>query len=543
MKHLSKLLALLLVACMCLTLLAACAKEEKADTPAEPDVEAPETPDEPDTPEKTDTPDEPETPDEPDEDEDDEEVVEIVMSILDMKGNLGECADKIEAAVNEISVPEIGVSVDIRYLGFGDYATQVSLMITSGETFDLVNIVPLSGIYFNDMYANGQLMDISSYLAEDYAADLMALMGDYIGAYSFGDGIYGVPTYRIYSTDMFVVMRKDILEELNMVELAENMTTCSELEEIFQAVTDNTDLYAVGGQRYIPPTTTYFCVAEENFADSIVWDNLGDSLGALFVDENGNMSNAYAHPAFKAQCERMVEWDQKGYIWPDSLTNDEHTDTIMKQNLIFSKIDGSEVGVEVSKKQATGYDVVCPKIASGMVTNSRLVAFGLGVPVTSNEPEAAVKFMDLLYKTPELNTILAFGIEGEDFVTLPSGEIEYPDGVDSNSVEYHNNDYLVGNQFLVAPWNGQGGDFREYSLSVNESAEISPYLGFTIDTSNLATEIAGISACVDEFRPMLTTGGYTDELYQEFLDKLDVAGAQTYIDTLQEQLTGWLNNQ
>ncbi len=536
MKHLSKLLALLLVACMCLTLLAACAKEEK---PAEPNT--PDAAGTPGAPEEPASPDEPATPEEP-EGDDEGDIVDITMAILDMKGTNGEVHEKIENAINAIAGPEIGVNVHIKFIGVGEYPTQISLMISGGEVLDLVNIVPLGGIYFNDMYANGQLMDISSYLAEDYAADLMALMGDYIGAYSFGGKTYGVPTYRIYTTDMYLIMRKDILEDLGMVEAAQNAATLTEFEAIFDAVRDNTDLYPLGGMRNIAPVTSYYCLASENKADAIVWDNLGDNQALLFVDNDGNISNAYCHEAFKTQCERVVEWDQKGYIWPDTLTNNEHTDTIMKQNLIFAKYDGSEFGVETAKKESTGYDVVANNVAPGMVTNSLLIAFGIGVPVTAEEPEAAVKFMDLMYKNAEIMDILTWGIDGEDYVRLDSGEITYPDGLDPNSVEYHNADYLIGNQFLDSPWVGNGGDFRARALEVNDKAAISPYLGFTIDVSGLANEIAGISATIDEFRPALTCGQYTEALYQDFLEKLDIAGAQTYIDTCQQQLTDWISN-
>ncbi len=543
MKTWKKLLSLLLVAALCLALLAACASKTETqpeDTPTqEPqDSEPAENPQDGEAPAETSEDENPAPAEDPDDGEEDE-TVEIVMAILDMKGDNSNYDAKIEEAVNAITGPAIGVTVDLKYYDYGNYATQISLAVSGGEVLDLVNIVPLPGIAFNELYSNGELLDISSYLAEDYAKDLMNVVGDYVGGYSIGGGIYAVPTYRIYTSDNYIVMRKDILEELGMVELAENLSTQTELDQIFGAVKQNTDLYPIGGSKRLESPTSYRCFHVENFADSLSWDNLGDSTYLLMTDKDGHVFNGFTDPSFEQMCQNFTGWMEKGYIWPDTITNEDTSDSIIKQGVIFCTMDLSEYGVEVAKKETTGYEVVCPRVAYGEVTNSRVIGFGLGVPVTSEEPEAAIRFLNLLYNSSELMNILTWGIEGEDYVTLPTGEIDYPEGLDPSTVEYHNADYLLGNQFLDAPWAGNGGDFRARALEVNENAQISPYLSFALDVSALGDQITAIGSVVDEYTPNLISGYYTPELYQQFVEKLEAAGAQTYIDACQTQLDAW----
>jgi len=46
--------------------------------------------------------------------------------------------EAVEAAMNEISIPEIGVEVELYPLGFSEASQQVGLMISGGQQLDLI---------------------------------------------------------------------------------------------------------------------------------------------------------------------------------------------------------------------------------------------------------------------------------------------------------------------------------------------------------------------------------------------------------------------
>ncbi len=538
MKKLKSLLALLLVAALCLTLLAACSKKD--DAPANTPAETPEEPEQPDeTPEEPEEPEESEEPDEP------EEIEEITMSVFDL-GGIGPYKDKVEAAINEISEAEIGVHVTFEYWDAGSYVTQIGLAMAGGTPLDIVALIPIGGASLSTLYANGQLMDISSYLAQDYASDMMDIVSDYISVYTFEGSIYGVPTYRIYAANQYLIMRKDILEELGKVEYAENMTNWQEFADLLYEVRDNYDDIwpLVGGTDHDVLTSTVVLFPElttgGSFDTNVLYDRLGDTLNILWTDSEGNVGLNYLQPAYIDVEKNMAEWMAEGLIYPDTAINIEAQDTLMKQGIDFANYQGSEVGVEIAKQASTGHELVCRQVAPAMVTTAQLNVWGMGVPVIAENPEAAVKFMNLLYSNQQIMNTLVYGVEGDDWYLTETGEADYPDGKTAETAEYHYKDWMLGNQFLLYPWAGQGPDFREVAQQANEDAVKSPYLGFALNVSGMDTTIASITSVYGQYHPALVSGQYTDALQEEYVAAMEAAGVNDYVAMAQEQLDAFL---
>ena len=122
---------------------------------------------------------------------------------------------------------------------------------------------------------------------------------------------------------------------------------------------------------------------------------------------------------------------------------------------------------------------------------------------------------------------------------LPSGEADYPEGLEQSTVEYHEADWLFDIQTLVHPWAGNGADYRELAEQANAACDVSPYLGFTADTTGLDTLTASLTAVQNQHAASMHCGLYTPEEYQSFLKKLDIAGLPDYVAAFQEQLDAW----
>ena len=105
---------------------------------------------------------------------------------------------------------------------------------------------------------------------------------------------------------------------------------------------------------------------------------------------------------------------------------------------------------------------------------------------------------------------------------------------------YHSDDFLIGNQFLALPWDGNSVTMREESLDQMEAAPISAYLGFTANTDSIATEVSALSNVYLEFGPQIETGMAAPEVYDQFVERLYSNGAQKVIDEYQRQLDEWI---
>ncbi len=534
MKKFKAILALVLVACLFVTLFAACAQNEEKpstgnDKPANTDSNtnnnASNDNDAPPADDGEETPVEDEAL-VPFEDE-----VELKIVLYDMRSTGEDFGDAIEAYANTITKETLNVVVDYSWVNSGNWASKVDVALSAGERYDVINLNPVTKV--TKLYPQGLLMAIEEYI-DDYAPGAYELTKEYIGTYTFGGSIYGFPTVRNYCKNGYILMRTDVLEELGMVEKAENMTSWSEYEEILAAVKANYEgVYF--GNGLSTPTAADNKIAGDSFSDAFPVDSMGDPLGYLYVDQDsGKVVISQKDEYYVVMLEMMKRWVDNGYVWPDSAITTEFVDDVQKQGVIFSNICGSEHGVEVTKESAYGFDITVAQYVTGMVKTTQPVFTGIAVPITCEEPEAAVAWINELYTNADLQMALIYGVPGEDY-NVENGEV-----VRLKEKGYLNVDFVLGNSLLLTPLKGNGADFYEKVGEINRVSAKSNYLGFIFDTGEYDLVISQLTAVGDQYSATLSYGGYTPELLAEYVSKLEAAGIDEYAAACQEQLDAWV---
>ncbi|MBR2782507.1 MAG: DUF3502 domain-containing protein [Oscillospiraceae bacterium] len=542
MKKFKAVLALALAVILCLGLLAACAQSEtpaKTDEPAKSDT-APAKTDT--TPAKTeDKQDDAQTDEQPATEETDPikarlgddwdyDVDTLVFYILDDSGKNADYANKIQNAMNEYLEP-YGINLELRWGQYGSYPTSVSMDVYSGQHVDIAMMYPGRDGNFLNWYTDGMLMEIGDYLNE-YAPDLMELMGEYMGAVTYEGGIYGVPTMRILSSNPYFIFRKDYIEQLGLLEAAENCKSWSDLEQILIAIKDS-DLgaYPING---INGQGGFFSGSHDAWSEGITLENL-DTLSMTHTQDD-TVYLMQEMDLVVDQWKRAAEWKDKGYIYPDAMYTQALPDELLSAGVVAGYLAQSEYGVEATKKANLGFDVVAIMPCAGKVTGGSLRRFGWVMPSTCEYPEKAALVMNFMYTDPYFNNLMAWGIEGEDWVEK-DGEACYPD--DMSKATYHNRDFIVGNQFLVMPWEGNGADYRELSKKVNDEAPVSEYATFSFVYEGFEDLVTGVSAVRDIYDAQMTNGFYTDEVYQNYVNDLKEAHVDDYVAEIQRQIDAW----
>ena len=474
------------------------------------------------------------------------DIVEINMVNLGFFGENGK--EEVLEAINAISEKEIGVHLNFTTLDIQSYMTQVPLMITdTSNPIDLVLSTAIPTTSFATFTAQNQLMDISGYL-EEYAPETLELMSEYLPATTIGDAVYAIPCYRIYNSSYYLVMRMDILEELGLTEQAKAISSWPEAKAVLQAVHD--------AQDSLPPelqTTAEICnmdthgnvmlgmyvdPAADNFADDFGFDTLGDSNRIIMVDENDNkVVNFFATEDYKKILERVKDWYDSDLVYKDSATSQDGADQNMAHGITFAYCVQSEIGVEQAKKNETGYDVLCVPYVDVPIQTGNGNSWAWGVPVTSEEPEAAVAFMNLMYTNPEIENLLVYGVEGRDYELNDAGEACL-----LPTKEYQSSDFFWGNQFIAYPAENTGSDFREKSLEHMNAAEISPYYGCVVNTDPIANTLTALKGVLTKYQNGLESGSADLGDLDKMLSELEGAGLQEYLDYYQSQLDEWLAN-
>ena len=168
-----------------------------------------------------------------DADDEDMEVTDINLYALALGETDG--VAEVQDAVNEISEKEIGVHVNLNLMDAGSFMQQIGLMPAGGESVDLLQVTPLGSVAFNACQSQNQLMEISDLLNE-YAPDLVDTVGDYLKGMEVEGGLYGVPGYRLLNSNMYIYMRADVLDELDLRAEAEAADSWSDIDAIFEKV-------------------------------------------------------------------------------------------------------------------------------------------------------------------------------------------------------------------------------------------------------------------------------------------------------------------
>ena len=525
-------LALLLSLLLCLAALTACGNTEQGATPPASDTsQGDQSADAPDG----------EVDDESDVDTD--EMKTIVVELFRTTTTDTATEERLTAAMNEITEELINVHVDLNFNSPTDIATKVSVGIPAGDQMDLMCFNPVGGCTLGTLVAQNQVIDMTAYL-EEYAPQTLELLEDYLPATTFDGQIMGVTNLRQLNESFWLTMNADVLEELGLTEKAEACDDWTTYAEIMQEVVDNTDLAGIGpndGNGSIVENYAFF-VGEEEWSDSFAFDNLGDQYSLIYVDsETDTVMNYYATEEYAYAVEMAHEWYEAGLVYKDSAITEQTRDAQISGNLSFSITGQGGPATPVNKIASTQHNVLCKELATPVISSSNLIKFGFCMPVTCQEPEAAAKFLELMYTNADVMNLLLWGEEGVDWVLNDQGEACYPEGKDASSV-YHGDEDVFPNCYIAYPWEGLGGDFRETSWEQLQNTPVSKYVGLSVDTSSVADQITACYNASQQYRAILNCGQADPETtLPEFLQALEEAGILDVLDCYQQQLDAWLS--
>ncbi len=473
------------------------------------------------------------------------EIKDITVKLINTNGNVTD-GDRITEEINKISTELIGVRADIEWINIGEWNQKISLMLSAGDEIDLMSISPT--LNMSALVQQKQLMDISDAAVEN-APETLELMEKFLPAGKVGDALYVMPKLYDPRGNYFIVMNKEMLEAIDRVDYARNMTTWEEYEVILTEIHEKFP-------DVVPSFTSYtansglaiagYDMASNAFAENKVIDSLGDHYNLVYVDPMTDTVHSYfTSDIYKGMIERAADWYKKGLLYSDGMVSQEELNSMLKSGEAFSGLNGGEGDNESKYLGQIGKEVVVTNICPSPARAILITMFGYGVPYSAQEPEAAVAFMNLLYTNEAVNNLLAWGQEGTDYVVGEDGIATFPEGQDLQSVGYHYQSYLVGNGLLPVVWEGNPADYNEVCMEAFEQLEVPKYMGFVADTSEITNEITACYNATEEYRPGLETG--MDSEYQTSLstvaEKLNAGGIDKIVATYQAQLDAWLASQ
>lgn len=446
--------------------------------------------------------------------------------------------------LNKYTLDKINVEAVLKPIETANYVQQVNLMITSREKMDLLMNHPLGAVSYSIMSSQKQLMDITD-LAPKYAQPVIDAIKSINPSYLEGtyiDGrLYGFTSLFDKASGQYIAFPKDLLDKHKL-----DITKVKNINDL-EAILDVLKKNEPQSPWFAPMIGLSVAVNFDDFSKPIMQDTLGDNnfrYGVVLGDDNTKVQNMYATDYYKKWLEIARRWYLKGYQYKDYPTTLDRVYTFVISKAVLGVFDAGEADWIYTIDGRCQRDMEPINIGQGVVTTSNIQKFTWSLPTHCSDPEAALKYLSIMYTDEYYQNTLNYGIKDKHWVEKPDGTAAYPDGITSTTATYKTyGSFIFGNQFLVKPMAPAPGDLRKKAAEINKNAKASQLMGFTVNNSSLQNELTAITNVLEEYRKGLECGASDPaKVYPQFLKALDDAGMQKVITEVQKQIDAFLAN-
>lgn len=415
--------------------------------------------------------------------------------------------------INPYLEEKIGAHVDVEVVPWGDWDNRRSVIVNSGEKFD---ILFTDQTRYNTEVDTGAFLDITE-MVKTTTPDLYQLLPpDYWKAASIEGKAYAVPTYKDSSATIYFVWDKAMADKYNID---------------INSVTDYPKLYDALSQIKAGEGTAPYYMSKRGAEFLLVahYDQLGAGLpcmGVRYDDETKTVVNPLDDERLLKNLDIIHQMYKEGIINGDA----PNADDANKYRTFFTGQGWSGAAKSTWGPNFGIDDCAAVKHGDTIVSNTTVRGSMSGISASSEHPELALKLLELVNTDTKVRDWLYYGVEGENF--------KY----EGDKVERLNNDwsmagYTQGTFFnvsqLVTDEVNQWDEVKE----LNASAVPSVMLGFDMDTSQVKTELVNCTAVYEKYRAELLTGAQEPrQLVETIKAELKTAGYDKLIETAQAQV-------
>ncbi|PWX29334.1 hypothetical protein CYK92_15355 [Clostridium perfringens] len=260
------------------------------------------------------------------------------------------------------------------------------------------------------------------------------------------------------------------------------------------------------------------------------FDDIINPLSIFYNDESLTVKNKYESKEMKDLLIKLREYCEKGYINQDAAV------TVMKPEIkrFVWKADGQPFA-ENGWSKSLGREVVTSSIIPPYVTNNSATGAMTAISATCKYPKKAMELLNLVNTDTNLRNLLMFGIEGKHYEKVAENQIEK-----LPSKNYEVISWRYGNLLDTYTLEGDPKNKWDVFKEFNNSAKISPILGFKFNTENVSNQISAVNNVLQEFEKSLYTGSIDPISGLENLNKkLKSSVIDEIRKEMQSQLDTW----
>ncbi len=461
------------------------------------------------------------------------EITHLVMSFMTWTGAPND-TDKIQEAINEITRERYGIEVELQISDSSSYKQNMTLALSGGEQIDIISTI-LSN--YNSMVQQGYLLDLEENdLIKNYGPGIAETVGaEYVDACRVNGKLYGVPNNR----DMAQGRGCAAIATKYLEGIGYTVDNSKEIIQITQAELD--DIYARLHEKY--PDTEVYRPTTLSMSQFSNVDLLGGNAFGVLLDYGKELKveNLFTSDFYKEYCSRIYDYNQKGYISKDSVTDTTAVTELVKAGTLIGYTTAGKPGIKQQETNMCGQPMTIFQTLDDYISSSAVASFPWAISINTINAEASMRLLNAFYTDADLANLLSWGIEGVHYKVQDNGLITFADGVDAtNSGWNHSVGWEMPNQFITYVWEGNDPALWTNIDNFNKNAKKSAASGFTFDATNVATELTSVQNVYDEFQKSIEYGFVEPTAgIEEMNAKMQKAGLERMIAEKQTQLDAW----
>ncbi len=443
--------------------------------------------------------------------------------------------DKVWAAISEKYKDKLNATFDVQFIAGTDYTQKMLVKAASGDKWDLNFDSDWTSYY--QMIAKDAYMNLDELLPKN-APDLYAsyqAAGVLESAKSKGH-IVSLPWTMSMTFRPFYQWRGDLVKAAGLTIDPASVKTVEDVDTIARqlkaAFPDKKIIENAGVEGWLAK----YSMAQ--LAHSYVIDLNDAKCTVVPIEQTA---------AFKEMALQAKKWQDDGLIWKDVLTDKTDHNQLIDQGLLISKWGTHEFANSNRGWADKGayWDSNVLYAANKQINRSPLSNL-VAIPRTSENPDRALMFMNLLETDREMYDMVHYGILDTTY-KLNGEEAVYPEGMTSANSTYMDwgGRWALWKPQFMRPDAMYSKDFwvkeAEFVKSMPSNI-VSPLDGFNFDVTNVKTEVSQRDQIYGDANKMINVGlaGDAEKAVNDLIASQKTAGADKITAELQAQVDAFL---
>ena len=466
----------------------------------------------------------------------------VTLKYYEIGNNDVNTREAVQDAINAHVEPLINANVEFQIIGWGDWDNKALTALQSGEEIDIFftadwksyvrSITQKLFTPLND--DNGEYGN----LLEKYGQGILnSINPAFITGTQFEGVNYAVPTNKELCVPGGWIYNVDGAEEVGM-----DPTTIKTTEDF--------EPYLAKWKELHPDQ--YPFLTDGDWGDGPWVGGVSNLNGGLIdmhqeMDANGNFDETWVEvwgsPENKAHCETMYKWMQAGYIHPDSpLSTFASVDIFNTGNFLVypqplkgDNIKGQEL-INASGNKNLNVDEIYGQGKYIITTHSG--GSMLAIPVSSENPVTAMKYINLMHTDSNLLDMMLFGVPETMWHFADDGRVELDD---TSWYGAHGAPWTLGNTAIQHVTTNEDPEKNKRLQEYSKDAIMHPSLGFRyVVPTELEAQWAAVNNVQDAMnRSMLTGAVDPSTALPQYISDLKAAGLDEIKADVEKQYNEW----